>query len=74
MLANSPLQRCYFKSQTKKDCSYPYKELCGCGVVFKLHKASLKYGKSRQMLILNLLILARYRYSRGYVSTGETEF
>ncbi len=45
----------------RKDCSYPYKELCGCGVGFKLIQAlAYKKGKTIHDLIpyLDLVVTA----------------
>lgn len=43
----------------RDDCSYPYKELCGCGVGFKLIQAlALKQGQTVQDLIPYLDLVA----------------
>lgn len=43
----------------REDCEYPYKELCGCGVGFKLIQAlSSKHGKSLETLIPYLDLVA----------------
>jgi single-stranded-DNA-specific exonuclease len=45
----------------KKSCSYPYKELCGCGIGFKLLQAwSVKNGKNENELwaLLDLVAIA----------------
>ena len=43
----------------QKDCEYPYKELCGCGVGFKLIQAlASKRGKTIDDLILYLDLVA----------------
>ncbi|HET8839764.1 MAG TPA: single-stranded-DNA-specific exonuclease RecJ [Flavobacteriaceae bacterium] len=43
----------------REDCDYPYKELCGCGVGFKLIQAiSLKRGKSVETLTSYLDLVA----------------
>lgn len=43
----------------QKDCTYPYKELCGCGVGFKLIQAlSLNYGQTITDLLPYLDLVA----------------
>ena len=43
----------------REDCSYPYKELCGCGVGFKLIQAlGSRRGQSIQDLVLYLDLVA----------------
>ena len=42
----------------QKDCNYPYKELCGCGVGFKLMTAlSERLNLPETCISLNILIL-----------------
>jgi single-stranded-DNA-specific exonuclease len=45
----------------QKDCSYPYKELCGCGVAFKLITAlcrTLNLPEENYMVYLDLVAIA----------------
>jgi len=39
----------------RSDCDYPYKELCGCGVGFKLMQGYLKYHKLDESIALDYL-------------------
>lgn len=41
----------------QKDCSYPYKELCGCGIAFKLAQALLPYTPLTENDLFSLLDL-----------------
>ena len=56
----------------QKDCEYPYKELCGCGVGFKLIQAlSSKQGKTIDDLILYLDLVATAIAADIVPITGE---
>jgi len=43
--------------QKREDCAYPYKELSGCGVGFKLMQAWTKYNKKDETKLLEYLDL-----------------
>ncbi|NAY91786.1 single-stranded-DNA-specific exonuclease RecJ [Muricauda sp. JGD-17] len=54
------------------DCTYPYKELCGCGVGFKLIQAlSTKWGKGTEDLIAYLDLVATAIAADIVPITGE---
>lgn len=56
----------------QKDCEYPYKELCGCGVGFKLIQAlASKRGKTIDDLILYLDLVATAIAADIVPITGE---
>lgn len=56
----------------REDCTYPYKELCGCGVGFKLLQAfSIKKGIDRRMLFQYIDLLAIAIGSDIVPITGE---
>ncbi|MER3319579.1 MAG: single-stranded-DNA-specific exonuclease RecJ [Allomuricauda sp.] len=56
----------------QKDCEYPYKELCGCGVGFKLIQAlGTKQGKTIDDLILYLDLVATAIAADIVPITGE---
>jgi len=56
----------------QEDCPYPYKELCGCGVGFKLIQAlSSKQGKTIDDLILYLDLVATAIAADIVPITGE---
>ena len=55
----------------RKDCTYPYKELCGCGVGFKLIQA-LETKQSKDNQIINYLDLVALAIAADVVPlTGE---
>lgn len=55
----------------RKDCEYPYKELCGCGVGFKLIQA-LETKQSKDNQIINYLDLVALAIAADVVPlTGE---
>ena len=55
----------------RKDCAYPYKELCGCGVGFKLIQA-LESRQSKDNQIINYLDLVALAIAADVVPlTGE---
>ena len=55
----------------RKDCTYPYKELCGCGVGFKLVQA-LETKQSKDNQIINYLDLVALAIAADVVPlTGE---
>ena len=52
----------------QEDCEYPYKELCGCGVGFKLIQAlGSKQGKTIDDLILYLDLVVNYLQLLSYL-------
>nr|WP_288933703.1 single-stranded-DNA-specific exonuclease RecJ [uncultured Allomuricauda sp.] len=56
----------------QKDCEYPYKELCGCGVGFKLIQAlGSKQGKTIEDLMLYLDLVATAIAADIVPITGE---
>ncbi|MBR9854829.1 MAG: single-stranded-DNA-specific exonuclease RecJ [Algicola sp.] len=56
----------------QNDCNYPYKELCGCGVGFKLIQAlATKHGKTIDDLILYLDLVATAIAADIVPITGE---
>ena len=53
----------------REDCNYPYKELCGCGVGFKLiHALEYRKGKSIDDLVEYLDVITSYsiHYTKLY--------
>ena len=56
----------------RKDCNYPFKELCGCGVGFKLVQALQKHFKSSELELLIYLDLVAIAIAADIVPiTGE---
>jgi single-stranded-DNA-specific exonuclease len=63
---------CYFKSETVR-LQYPYKELCGCGVGFKLMMALGRPTGSAGRKLSQLSRPCCYRYCRRYRSYYRRE-
>lgn len=56
----------------KKTCNYPYKELCGCGIGFKLIQAWAKHRQLDKQLVLDHLDLVAIAIGADIVPiTGE---
>ncbi|NLK73218.1 MAG: single-stranded-DNA-specific exonuclease RecJ [Clostridiales bacterium] len=51
------LPDCLIVNPKQKDCMYPFKEICGCGVAFKLAQMIQRKANLNKGLLLNLLDL-----------------
>lgn len=55
----------------RQDCAYPYKQLCGAGVAFKLMEALYERQKQDKRQLENLLDWRRWRHLRCMPAAGE---
>jgi single-stranded-DNA-specific exonuclease len=62
---------CCLLDPKRDDCSYPYDELCGCGIGFKLIQVRLNRGQTIEDLTLYLDLVAAAIAADIVPMTGE---